>query len=610
MNNNLQESIMQYWAVNPSLKSAITTSLFKYCFPKLGFKLSKRSQKRIHPEDKQLALEFAQKIKLTSDLANKLIECQEKIFAKSKINSTSKRQHRKNLKHFIEFLSENHLKDFDVDQSFKRPSKHINAFRNKVLDSVDYAVNTPKRRKKQKIALSLDPTDYAGDVKNVEQNLSNIKLELKNFENFLKTYSADKSKRSKYTNEMRLGNLLRLLGWMHQRKNIELQELNFRQLVDVFNINPDPNDFETINDFYIAESKIKHQAKKATTKTIKLLEYFFSDYDVRTKGTKQNYIISVLDVAKFLYRDITDVNWAENYEDIPVVVRLRIYLNKLPLDNKVLEPELISWETVLKCLEEYKRRADLETFTYKKNRITKKGEVFESYPRRRSAIAKGIQKFIVFGIFTLIPPPRCRVVRELKIGETFKHGLFVNNLFVPKDKLEDPKSAKYYIHLQPEDYKTGKTYGEWLAEFPNIKFKDDKNFYEYLDKWIYGGARNLLLTEAGIKEDHKFLLIQENKGAPLTTSSLTSMVISFFVSTIGQRISAHKLRTIFRTYLVNKNASKAELESAAFWMRHSSETAKKIYTKQTLDEKLNPGITFATKLNSGFLQSLDTSEND
>ena len=56
--------------------------------------------------------------------------------------------------------------------------------------------------------------------------------------------------------------------------------------------------------------------------------------------------------------------------------------------------------------------------------------------------------------------------------------------------------------------------------------------------------------------------------------------------------------------LVNKDASQAELESAAFWMRHSGQTAKETYTKQTLDEKLNPGAAIANRLNSEILNSI------
>ena len=607
MNVSLKDAIVQYWISNPKQKSAITTSLFTYCLPKLGFKRSNQFTKKLQQKDKKLALEFSQTIELTADLENKLFQCQKEMFKNSKLSSDSQRQHRKNLRHFFKFLRENHIienpKKIQTDYKNQKVS-HLKK-KNEDIDNNHIRVTTNiKREKKLKISLSLNVDDYPGDSKLIEQKLINIKLEIEALKLFLAKYSAKNSKRSKYTNEIRLDNTLRLLGWLYKRKKVNLEDLTLRQLVDVFNINPDPNDFENINDFYLSESKIKHQAKKACSRTIKLLEEFFFDYKVNACGTKFNYVMTVMDIAKFLYQDITDINWAKNFEDIPIIIRLRIYVNNLPKDNKIIEPDLISWEKVLKCLMIYKQQADHKTSIYKRNKRTNKQAYFEKYHRRPSSIAKSLQKFIVFGLLTLVPPSRTRVIRELKLGKTFKHGIFLGNRFISKDNLDNSDSAKYYIHLQPENYKTGKIYGEWLAEFPNIKFNDGKSFYEYLDQWIYGGARDLLLYQKDIKQDHGFLLLQETTGKPLGRSSLHSMVKYFFKSTIGIEINPHKLRTIFRTYLTNKGASEAELKSAAFWMRHSNEIAKQTYTKQTLDEKLNPGIAIANRLNSEILNSI------
>ncbi len=75
-----------------------------------------------------------------------------------------------------------------------------------------------------------------------------------------------------------------------------------------------------------------------------------------------------------------------------------------------------------------------------------------------------------------------------------------------------------------------------------------------------------------------------------------------FSGTILCYVSPHKLRTIFRTHLEKIGASQQEINSAAFWMRHSPDIARKFYTKQTLDEKLAPGVRAIAEINSKFLK--------
>jgi hypothetical protein len=60
--------------------------------------------------------------------------------------------------------------------------------------------------------------------------------------------------------------------------------------------------------------------------------------------------------------------------------------------------------------------------------------------------------------------------------------------------------ARYYIHLQSEDYKTGDSYGEWLGEFPNTEFPDGSRFYDYLNKWLFRGYQDEAGEWHGMRE--------------------------------------------------------------------------------------------------------------
>ena len=59
---NLAEAIKEYQKINLSNKQVISnlnSALIRYTLPQLGFIIPRRSQKRLHPQDLKLALEFS-----------------------------------------------------------------------------------------------------------------------------------------------------------------------------------------------------------------------------------------------------------------------------------------------------------------------------------------------------------------------------------------------------------------------------------------------------------------------------------------------------------------------------------------------------------------------
>ena len=607
MATNLQQAIAAYWQANKNVRSAnsnLTTALLKYTLPGMGFELNERSKDRMQPEDKDLALKFAEEIELTPELLQTLPSTQKKVVEKYELSNTNKRQQKKNLDKFISFVEHNFKIDDIESKKVYEPIKKPIPYRRKLIDRSHIQEQLSKKvRINKKITLSFNPEDYQGDFANNKKELDRIQLEINKATDFLVNNAAGTKKRREATLEhTSIANLKRLLGWLYLDGK-SLSEISIHSLIKVFDINPDRSDFDNINDYYIAKGKIEYDAKKAANKVIEFLNDFYLIYGVITQKNKINYAIALLNLSKYLYRDITDVNWYQNYEDIPVIRRIRIHINSIEKDPKQLEINDISWKLVMQVVEEQRRKADMIYKEYLKLKKGRKSSCIEKVERDKSSIARDLEGFICLGLLTLAPPSRSRVIRELRLGETFKHGLFIDGIFIPKEKIDNPESAKYYIHVQPKDYKTGDTYGEWLGEFPNIKFKDGKTFYEYLDRFIYGWERNYLMKRFDPDTEHSNLLVKIKTGEPINEISFYSLVSNRFKAAIGQKVSPHKLRTIFRTYLVNKNATQQELDSAAFWMRHSNKTAAKTYTKQTLDEKLAAGKAIATKLNSEILLS-------
>ncbi|MEB3309530.1 MAG: hypothetical protein VKJ02_04805 [Snowella sp.] len=198
-----------------------------------------------------------------------------------------------------------------------------------------------------------------------------------------------------------------------------------------------------------------------------------------------------------------------------------------------------------------------------------------------------------------MPPIRRRTIAELEFGKTLKYGLFNNAGFIPFEHLKEGQIPRYYYHFSIEHYKTGKIYGEFIAELPNKDLGDGIYFYDYLNKWLFEGYRNILLKN---QQNHQYLFVsiregkrRDNKdeimtliGDPIGYSSFSSIVRTLTKKYTGVPVGPHSFRTSYRTYLVNQGASSEELAAAAFFMQHSDEMAKKTYTVQSVLEKLHP----------------------
>lgn len=576
MTTNLADLYKSYTkSIDSSSKSNLNTALFRYTLPELGFVIPKRSVKRFHPYDIQMAIEFLSQFYLLEDTDIQLIEAQKKILLTSNKSQSSIRHQKKVLKDFIAYFNR-YKKSSNKKQQNKQKEKTFEL----VEDLSFIEKSRPKQKTKQVIRLSFNPNNYENtDTEKTIKELERIEKELKEIETYLKKLGLRKS-----TIETTCLRIYGLLGWQFKQYN-SLEKVGLNKLITVFNIYPSIEDFDKYEKYCVGVIKAREKSKKLAKKTTNFVLDFFDNYEVTNKETKKAYINALINIAKFLYQDITDEEEYPNYEDISVIRRLRILSNNFPKNNKNLIVKLPTWEIIIKSFLEIKRRADSKA--YAKSRKSEKVN------------SLNMQKFLILGFFVLVPPPRQRIVRELKIGETFKHGLFVDGVFVPYSELQNKQQAKYYIHLQPEDYKTGNKYGEWLGEFPNMKFPDNTTFYDYLHKWLYLGCREKIMNK---NNSHNYLFSGAESNTPFTRGMMSSVISRIFYSTIGLKLYPHKLRAIYRTYLADIEADQQTIESSAFWMRHSPEIARESYTKQTLDNKLKPGLKAITEINNSLLK--------
>jgi hypothetical protein len=331
-----------------------------------------------------------------------------------------------------------------------------------------------------------------------------------------------------------------------------LVEISFSKLVPFIRLNIESTEFEFEENPWLSQITAKAKAleniKKEAKRIVNLMKEFFAWLkNPPSIRTKQSYIDALIAYSKYVYRDETDETMALNFEDIPLINRLKVFHREVNSSRKKSSDshnKYLPWTDVLDVINKLRFEADLENRKDRDYRIK----------RRLSSRAKSLQNFVLLGFFVLIPPSRQRVIRELELGRTLKYGTFSNGRFTPFEKMANPSEAKYYIHLQPEDYKTGNIYGEWLGEFPNTEFPDGSKFYDYLNRWLFRGYQDKNGDWHGMREviaapSEKTVLVRENLGKSYDKNSMCLKIKSIFTRWAGVSISPQDLRHLYRTYI-------------------------------------------------------------
>lgn len=427
-------------------------------------------------------------------------------------------------------------------------------------------------------------------LKIIQKELDRIEEEKKSCVNFLA--NRDKIPLSKASQKNWLTQINRLLGWKFSQVK-DLSQVGLDKLIPVVQFKVNMGDFETMEQYFVAKGKAEQQTKKAADETVNFLKRYFREYGSHYKSSsKIFYIEALVNAAKFLYADITDDTQFANYQDIPVICKLAIFRQNLPKDPRKIQELLLTWEQSLDILLELKKRIDND-FNY----LTRGNGKIERNKRPQKAVARDTQRFLAFGLLVVVPPLRCRTLAELEFSRTLKCGLKDNTGFQPCSLLADPTLSRYYYDLKPDDYKTGKVYGDYFVEIPNKSFEDGSCFYDYLNRWFFEGYRESLLEQ---HQTHQFMFVRPNNsknaknvaGEPMKPTHYSDLIYQITEQFTGTKIGPHAFRAIFRTYLINSGASRQELESLAFAMQHSPEMAASSYTFQTIQEKMAPILSF------------------
>jgi len=267
----------------------------------------------------------------------------------------------------------------------------------------------------------------------------------------------------------------------------------------------------------------------------------------------------------------------KSFDDIPIIREIR-KLHRDANKKQAISPQSsdeehkwLSWSEYLEVIQGLKNDllqllGEYEDETAERRSTEKTGD--KAYTPAQRRIATLYQQYLILSVLACVPD-RQRTIRELELKRTF---------------VRDKQSGVWTIKHGPEDYKTGKTYGDRppLLLFPELGPAID----DFLERW-----RPCLMP----KTDHVF--VQPRTGNPLTQDSVYQIVSRSCFRYSGKRTNPHLLRDMIVTHVRESDASEKQLEALALYMGHSISMQRNSYDRRTLTKKVAPAVELLQSVN-------------
>lgn len=397
----------------------------------------------------------------------------------------------------------------------------------------------PVNTRGNKHTIQIFPEDYIN--KNLEKDLTLIKK-------YQKRQNLDKFTIEKYRK-----NIMQILGWLHRFRGIDLEDLRLTSIINYSppvtslsellpegclveelkdsDLNQIPSDL--LNKIAVKKMLLEEQSKKVSEANTQLIQDFLLWLDLPA-ASQIIYVNAFGSVARYIYRK--ELEASKHDRSIQIHTIKAIYFIGVELEKiKNQSPESvpfyiksIPWDECIRTIEKLRQRYE-EKFTYQNSKREKSG----TYPRKRTtyALARDLQDFLSVTLMVAIPPDRSRTYYELELGRTLLYGRFEGRSFTPVERLEDTSQAAWYIHLGIEDYKTGKSYGNYWAPIPNQNFTDGKRLYDYIEEWLSWGR------ESHGPVDHNFFFRGVSDRGSLTSNDWGNRIVSLMDRETGVAVS-------------------------------------------------------------------------
>lgn len=615
--------------------SLIQTSLLRYVVPALGGPEAKPGEQVSYT-----AMEF-----LKTVLLEKLLDAarlQERYFEQIEADKACRRRNRYYLKRLIKWAQQKRwLRIHDPNKSepqfnrFQKPKGQCRIF------AQDLRTTQLKRPK----AYSLGT--QAGDYVLIEGKkvLANSRLdqELQDLTEF-----GSKSRKPKQV-EHQVNQLRAILGYLHRVQNVALEKLCLEVLIPFVQLRFSEEDFEDTPAFAVnakgqlldpvkaeqtlamTEAMAQRQAKKKADVTIKAAGSFFEwrqselakygQPEGLAPASKRDVLKALILASKYQFRDQTDPEETDNFEDVSVIRRLRLKTNQEVVDTQKTQKQIrkrsVRWEQAMKVFE----RQRLQTLEYRRA-SRKAGSKAGKAVRRRAetSISLDLQKTVVCGLMLLIPTDRQQTYRRLEAGKTLRNGYFVDEdceEFVDQGIPSDPNQAQFWINL--EDFKTAETYGEFWYPVPNVQFVDGTTFYQYIVSFLWGfwdeagvfpcyhkGEHKHwqgTISESGerggwraaLQPQHDLMFTMPTARTSFDGGAFCAMIRSLFVRFTQEDgkavpVTPHSLRHMLSAYLDRLGIGGEEEKSFSYVLHHSPEVHQGRYVYKDNMTRIAPAV--------------------
>ncbi|MBE9157052.1 hypothetical protein IQ265_09470 [Nodosilinea sp. LEGE 06152] len=425
---------------------------------------------------------------------------------------------------------------------------------------------------------------------------------------------------SKFTIKKTSTNIMQILGWLHRFRNIDLEDLRLTTIISYSplaaslsellpegylveglkgsDLNQLPPDL--LNKIAVKKMLLEEESKKTAEANKQLMQDFLSWLDL-LPASQVCYVNAFRSVANYIYRkELEDSKYEPSIQvhTIRAINAIGSELEKIKNQSSESVPfhvKSIPWTDCIRTIEELRQRYE-EKFTYQNSKREKSG----TSRRKRTiyALARDLQNFLSLILMVVIAPDRSRTYYELELGRTLLYGKFEGRSFTPIERLKDAAQAAWYIHLEIEDYKTGKSYGNYWAPIPNQKFTDGKRLYDYIEEWLYWGR------DSHGPVDHNFFFRGVSDRGPLNHADWWNRIVDIMDRETGVAVSPKEFRRIYVSFLKSQKATNAQLEAARIAQHHSKKMQDSVYEQREQMDKLTPIYEFNEEVIDAILESM------
>jgi hypothetical protein len=511
----------------------------------------------------------------------------EEEFTKAKLDKDNQRAYRSHIKKFVDWAEKSgYCQKVKSKQEVQPRRLHASAGEARrdwhgSLTMYDRPMKKPYR---------LGSKSYPNDYLNPE-----LLKELEEFSEFI----IDKLQLANKTKEKEVTKALQFLGWLHRYKEVSLDDLRLSSIIHFYPHTVKIEDFDDHINYLVQKERAKNIAFDKARENKKLIDEYIKF--VGGHPSSRVFALSAcITLAKFIYKEEVGGIDFPDFNSIFIIASLNKESSQLSKEAKKTPPtirkeeQVCSWDKLVMVMENCRQRAEqrLQECTTKRNGI-------QIRQRTDYALHQDYQEFLSIAFMTLIPPLRASTYCQLEIGKTLVQGIFDGPQFIPVEKMIDRSSAVWYIRLDPKQYKTGKTHGEYMIPILNFQWADGSTFYKYIEDWV------MYLRKSLYPIDHNFFFFRpkESSHSPLVTKDWGPRIKYAVDRVVKIRVPPNMFRHSYVTFTQNREVEDEVKNfmaliddrlnhSTASVMQHTPLTRSNYYDLTTFIQKVMPALKY------------------